>query len=126
MRQIKQRDNPSMTVQKIISIAEGKGWSVHIEEVNKDLTHFEFSQFTPAGQDFSFTAELTDEDPKTLIRSIKEYYDSFDADAEAYVWIGGDGHGKNGAPYHIKDIVNDMETTAEMVYELYLELDKAY
>lgn len=39
--------------------------------------------------------------------------------------IGNDGHGKNGAPYHIKDIVTDMEEAEKMIETLYETLKKA-
>ena len=47
----------------------------------------------------------------------------FDPDYEAYLWIGDDGHGRNGAPYHIKDIVSDMEEAEEQIYELLQALE---
>ena len=50
---------------------------------------------------------------------VKTYYEDFDPDYEAYLWIGTDGHGKNGAPYRIKDIVSDMEQAEAMIEKLY-------
>lgn len=113
-------------ISKIIAIAETNGWNVDTDEVKHGHIVFEFSQYTPAGQDFNFSAELTNGEVRTLIENIKEYYDGFDADAEAYLWIGDDGHGKNGAPYHIKDIVRDMKAAEEMVYHLYLVLNQTF
>lgn len=113
-------------ISRIIAIAEAKGWSVNTDEEEQGHVVFEFSQYTPAGQDFNFSAELTNGEARTLIENIKEYYNGFDADAEAYLWIGNDGHGKNGAPYHIKDIVRDMEAAEEMVYHLYLALNQIF
>ena len=48
-----------------------------------------------------------------------------DVDYEASLWIGDDGHGKNGAPYHIKDIVQEMEDYAEALEELAETLEAA-
>lgn len=106
-------------VQAIISAAESDGWHVHTQKVEHGLLLFEFSKFTPAGQDFNFAATMRDNDPDTLVKSVGEYHDSFDPDEEAYLWIGQDGHGQNGAPYHIKDIVDDMEAAEKMVYQLF-------
>ena len=53
------------------------------------------------------------------ISEIEDYYEGFDPDYEAYLWIGTDGHGRNGAPYHIKDIVSDMEDAEAMIKTLY-------
>lgn len=113
-------------IQKIISVAKQKKWSVSTDETKEGHILFEFSQFTPAGQDFNFSATMTDGDPATLIEDIKRYYEGFDADEEAYLWIGPDGHGRNGAPYHIKDIVSDMEAAEEMIYQLYETLNKIF
>lgn len=55
-----------------------------------------------------FSYYLQDDDMEAFIDNIHEYYENFDVDEEAYIWIGSDGHGKNGAPYHIADIVKDM------------------
>lgn len=40
---------------------------------------------------------------------LDDFYESYDPDYETYLWIGEDGHGKNGAPYHIKDILEAKE-----------------
>lgn len=48
----------TMTQEKIIAIAEENGWYVHIgNNGNNDKVIFEFSKFTPYGQDFNFQAE---------------------------------------------------------------------
>lgn len=111
-------------IQRITDIAREKGWSVSIEE-DKSQSNilFEFQRFTKYGQDFLFNADMHGEDIDTLIAGIKEYYEGFEPDYEAYLWIGDDGHGKNGAPYHIKDIVADMEDAEEQIYELLKALE---
>ena len=38
---------------------------------------------------------------------------------ETYLWLDSDGHGKNGAPYDMKDLYEDMEACREIIYELY-------
>ena len=103
-------------IDKITECAEANGWHVHTERYrDTDLWLFEFSQYTKSGQDFNFSAEMRYADPETLIKSVREYYENYDPDEEAYLWIGDDGHGKNGAPYRISDIVADMEDAESMV-----------
>ena len=103
-------------IDKITECAEANGWHVHTERYrDTDLWLFEFSQYTKAGQDFNFSAEMRYADPETLIKSVREYYENYHPDEEAYLWIGDDGHGKNGAPYRISDIVADMEDAESMV-----------
>lgn len=53
-------------------------------------------------------------DTDSLLQEIEEYYEGFAPDYEACLWIG-----KNGAPYRIKDIVNDMEQAEAMIEKLY-------
>ncbi|WP_462354495.1 hypothetical protein [Alistipes timonensis] len=114
------------SIQKIVFEAEQHGWSVSTDETEEGGIQFEFSQFTPAGQDFNFSAEMTGGDPATLVEEIRQYYEGFDVDEEAYLWIGPDGHGRNGAPYRIKDIVSDMEAAEEMIYQLYEALNEIF
>lgn len=110
-------------IQRIKDIAREKGWSVSIDDKSQSNVLFEFQRFTKYGQDFLFNADMHGGDIDNLIAGIKEYYEGFDPDYEAYLWIGNDGHGKNGAPYHIKDIVADMEDAEEQIYELLQALD---
>lgn len=108
-------------IAKITECAEANGWRIHTDnDKDGETRQFEFSQYTKMGQDFNFYAEIKDGDPDTFIKSVREYYEWFDPDAEAYLWIGEDGHGRNGAPYHIRDIVADMED-AETMIGIFLE-----
>lgn len=109
-------------IRKVTDIAQEKGWSISVEDENKTSIQFEFQRYTKYGQDFNFNADMQDEDIDTLIAGMKRYYEDFDPDYEAYLWIGDDGHGKNGAPYHIKDIVADMEEVEERYTSCYKHL----
>lgn len=107
------------TIEQITNVAEGLGWQVSTGSSKPNVVEFEFQNYTPAGQDLNFSVEMKDDDPDSLLSEIQEYYEGYDPDYEAYLWIGTDGHGKNGAPYHIKDIVSDMEAAEEMINKLY-------
>lgn len=108
-----------MIQQKITEIAKILGWSVDFSEPQNGKTDVNFAKYTSYGQDFNFSVELEDGDMEAFIDNIHEYYENFDVDEEAYIWIGSDGHGKNGAPYHIADIVKDMEEAEVMMADLY-------
>jgi hypothetical protein len=76
-----------------------------------------FSQFSPAGQDFNCEVDY-----KTLDKiwnKVFEYYKSYDPSYEASLWLNESGHGKNGAPYEMGDVYNDMCDCKKMVEELY-------
>ena len=102
-------------IRKVTDIAQEKGWSISVEDENKTSIQFEFQRYTKYGQDFNFNADMQDEDIDTLIAGMKRYYEDFDPDYEAYLWIG--------EPYHIKDIVADMEEVEEKIYELLQALE---
>ena len=115
-----------MIQQKITEIAEMLGWSVDFSESQNGKTDVNFAKYTSYGQDFNFSVELEDDDMEAFIDNIHEYYENFDVDEEAYIWIGSDGHGKNGAPYHIADIVKDMEEAEVMMADLYEAFKQYY
>jgi hypothetical protein len=104
-----------MTKKKIEKIAEELGWTVTWYK-NSRTRSVMFSQYSPAGQDFN--VEL---DYKTLGEiedKLREYYDNYDPSYEAYLWLDESGHGKNGAPYEMIDVYNDMVACEEMIDEL--------
>lgn len=106
-------------VEKITAIATNLGWNVRIDTSKTNLIEFEFQQYTSMGQDLVFYAEMRGGNLDSLLDETKDYYEGFDPDYEASLWIDTDGHGKNGAPYHIKDIVSDMESAKAMIKSLY-------
>lgn len=118
--------NIQENIRKVTDIAQSNGWSVNMEDKDKSNIRFEFQRYTMYGQDFSFNAEMYDKEIDTLIDAIKQYFKCFDPDYEASLWIGEDGHGKNGAPYHIKDIVADMEDAEVRICELLNALETEF
>ena len=105
-----------MTKNKIEKIAEELGWTVTWDNNNDGTKFVNFSQYSPAGQDFSVELEY-----KTLGEiedRLREYYDSYDPSEEAYYWLDHHGHGKNGAPYEMIDVYNDMKACKEMIDKL--------
>ena len=105
-----------MTKNDIRIIAEKLGWTVTWSK-NDDGTNFvTFSQYSPAGQDFN--VEVDYKTLREIKDKLREYYDSYDPSYEAYLWLGSDGHGKNGAPYEMIDVYNDMKACEEMIDKL--------
>lgn len=111
--------NKHNIIGKITECAESNGWNVNINtEQEKGIVVFEFSKYTPAGQDFSFSATMKDNSLDSLVADMKEYYEGFDVDSEAYLWLDKNGHGKNGAPYRMKDVLADMEEAEKNIESL--------
>ena len=82
-------------------------------KMESDGTTVLLETFSPEGQDVVFESDLRDflhEDmAEAYARELREYADSYDPDEEAALWIGPDGHGKAGAPYRLRDLLDDME-----------------
>ena len=94
------------------------------EEINREYSiDFEgdnmirFGRYSPAGQNFGFSvcagANLSE-----LMHNVGKVYLDFDCSEEAYLWLDNSGHGKNGAPYDMKDVYEDMECCREYIEEL--------
>lgn len=112
------------SIEKLLDRIRENGWSVTV-----DGNYINIGKYSPAGQDFSFDIDVTDfeeENDSTaaelFIESIHAEYDEYDVSYEAYMWLDNDGHGKNGAPYDMKDVYEDMEACKDMLWELYDDL----
>ena len=103
------------TVKTMVKKAEPLGWKVE----KSDEGYF-FSKPSPAGQDFNF--ETKGHSPQDVIDSILEVIQKFDCSEEAYLWLDNSGHGKNGAPYDMRDVYEDMEACVAMTQDLHTVL----
>lgn len=114
-------------IDRITELAEADDWSVDAEELKDqdNVVGFTFGKYSDAGQDFSFYVEMKDGDIDTLIENIDSYHDGYDPDEEAMLWLGPDGHGMNGAPYRMSDVLKDMEQCESNVGKLLEILIKA-
>ena len=86
--------------------------------VCEDEGGYDFRKYSSAGQDFGFyidkQASLSDYAYAAL-----NYHDCYDPSEEAYLWLDSSGHGRNGAPYEMIDVYNDMVECKSFIYELY-------
>lgn len=64
--------------------------------------------------------------PKSIVDAFRDVHDAYDADYETFLWIGDDGHGRNGAPYHIRDILADMEAFDAFLEKVIRDLEDQY
>ena len=78
------------------------------------------SQFLPAEQDFNIVIE--GKNVEELLESIYQAYENYDVSEETYLWLDNTGHGKNGAPYELEDVLEDMKWCKNAILELYKNL----
>lgn len=95
-------------------IAERLGWNATIDDDGKFC---EISRFSPKGQDVYFSIDVGDED--NIWDNVQDLYEGYDPGEETYLWLGPDGHGKNGAPYDMKDLLEDMKWVEKELEKLY-------
>lgn len=99
---------------ELTDIIEQHEWSIDYED---DGTIY-FSKYSPAGQDFGFYIEKV-ESIGELADKIYDQYNEYDVSEATYLWLDESGHGKNGAPYDMQDVYEDMEACKENICELY-------
>lgn len=103
-------------MKEIIEKIGDLGWTVYKE----GDTEYCLSKFSPAGQDFNIVVE--GENVEELLDNIYDAYENYDVSEETYLWLDDTGHGANGAPYEMKDVLADMEACKQMILDLYNEL----
>lgn len=104
--------------EKIENIAELCGWKVYIGN-----TTFEFEKMIGTN-DFVFAIQCEEKSLQSFVIQLENYLNNFDVDYETSIWIGKDGHGINGAPYHIKDILEEMYLAKEQIAILLYEIKR--
>lgn len=97
---------------------EGLGWTVEKETESQ----YRLGKYSPAGQDFSVIVDVEGDYSEDVIGGIYEAYENYDVSYEAYLWLDDTGHGRNGAPYEMEDVLSDMKDCEQMVLDLYNEL----
>lgn len=88
-------------VTRLMNRLEKRGWNTELYEDGLEL-----QKYSPAGQDF--VIQLEGETFDELVESAKKFNESYDPSKEAMRWIDDKGHGINGAPHDLIDLVQDL------------------
>lgn len=114
-------------IKQVEAVGESEGWTVDTSLENNGNMYFTFSKFSPAGRDFSF--DISFDTPVELLSDVANevygFWLSYDADYETMLWLDENGHGKNGAPHRMRDVLDDSEAIDEMIENLSSALYKA-
>lgn len=111
-------------IKEITETAENVGWTVTTSKYPGSAIEVNFSTVTRFGQDLNCWGTLNDTDYQSLSDAIKKWHEGYDPEEEAMYWLGADGHGKNGAPYHMRDVLSDMEDAESRLEELAMALQQ--
>lgn len=101
------------SLKKLVSCAEQFDWTIKTGDHDIEL-----SKYSSQGQDFSFCIPLN----SIHSNEIFEFYDNYDPSEEALKWVDASGHGINGAPYYLEDIIADMKDIKDDIFKLYKSL----
>lgn len=105
-------------VKTILSKIEALGWRVSNDGENEYM----IGKFSARGQDFNIF--VSGETAEELVDSIYEAYENYDVSTETYLWLDNSGHGINGAPYDMRDVLEDMESCEQAILDLHTEISK--
>lgn len=105
-------------IQPVELVCVALGWGFR-EEKNEDGHFVSISRKTPLGNEIIIDVCLSVEDESDLEYAIRDAWEIMDVDYETYIWLDGNGNGKNGAPTHIKDVLADMEDKKRLLGELW-------
>lgn len=101
--------------EKYIDACESLGWTVtEYEDGSADL-----SQYSPAGEDFSFCVET-----ENFAEEIRAYYNGFDPDEHAEMWIEAKRNGVGGVP-SIRCLIEDADAIDSMLEDLAIAVAQA-
>lgn len=96
---------------KLIETSEELGWTLTFDF--GEYASVCFSKFSNCGGDFSFSIDFSEREIKDdyvffIIDKIGCYLHDYDVSYETYLWLDSRGHGRNGAPYDMLDVYNDV------------------
>lgn len=109
-----------MTRKQIEKAAEATGWNVTIDKRNKkegggyDIA---FQMYTDFGQDVN--EEFCVKHLEDIKHEVYECLENYDPSEEASLWLDDTGHGTNGAPHDMEDVLNDMKEVENALERLY-------
>lgn len=116
--------NIDKELQRMLDKAEELDWSytVYEEPGQNNRMYVEMEKYSPAGEDFIMTIEFKEEDQsESFLKDLSDYAENFDIDEHVEMWMPS--RGKGGCPSTARELVEDAEAIAEMIKELYEELD---
>lgn len=94
-------------------VCEELGWTLQ-----EDGEYVDVCQYSPAGEDFSFTVPK-----RNFAAEVDKYADDFDADEHAEAWIDCRNSVK-GVPQSVRTLINDADAIQEMLYTLARKLNQ--
>lgn len=119
-----------MNLEQLLLKAEELGWSYRVGSepegteggwYHEERNYVELQKPSPAGEDFSMVIDFARGNPvDTFLSNLNEYWDNFDPDEHAEMWMPQ--RGKGGCPESILGLLTDAEEIKESVFALWSAL----
>ena len=108
-------EDPLLTYVEVLEpLFAKKGYRTEI-----DGNTITFYKKAPNGLDFSFEVDIGD-DINDFSRNINNTFMDYDVSYETYLWLDNTGHGKNGAPYELEDILEDIKACEQYIQDAHI------
>lgn len=102
-----------MDFEKLVDKAEKIGWTVYIDEDGWD-----FRQYSPGGEDFSFFVSKSDvHSEEDMVREVRSYANGFDTEGHVQMWLECRRNGVSGVP-DLKTLTKDADDIKLMLNKL--------
>ena len=99
-----------MISKRMRTLVENEGWGIGKPDSNG---YADIGQYSPCGEDFSFGADITDNE--CFKRSVYNYVSNFDPDEHAAMWYGAN----RGEPSSMRMLLDDADEILAMLERLY-------
>lgn len=108
-------EDPLLTYVEVLEPLFAKeGYRIEIN--NNTVT---FYKTTPKGLDFSFEVDIGD-NISDFAKNIHNTFMDYDVSYETYLWLDNTGHGKNGAPYELEDVLEDIKDCEQYINDAHI------
>lgn len=97
-----------------------EGYHIEINnDIEIDNDTITFYKTAPKGLDFSFEVNIG-YDINDFAKNIHNTFMDYDVSYETYLWLDNTGHGKNGAPYELEDVLEDIKDCEQYINDAHI------
>lgn len=97
------------TWEEVQAELEFLGYKWEEAQGNGNLYQVRILKNTREGVPMAITLQCERDNPDSFVEALENEYEIFDADTQVYKHLDNEGHGFGNAPYHIRDVLKDME-----------------
>ena len=96
-----------------------------LEKCGVDVSNTDFgiqiTYYTKHGGEEDVDVPESQCDDEAIAEWLSREYENYDVSYETYIWLDNTGHGANGAPHELEDVLADKKEWERKLYELSLK-----